>query len=54
MIREALIKKEPAERDGFRLRGLGEVSRVEALSDGVIAFAITLLVVSLEVPRTFD
>jgi uncharacterized membrane protein len=41
-------------RDGFRLRGLGEVSRVEALSDGVIAFAITLLVVSLEVPRTFD
>jgi uncharacterized membrane protein len=39
---------------GFRLRGLGEVSRVEALSDGVIAFAITLLVVSLEVPRTFD
>jgi uncharacterized membrane protein len=54
MIREALIKKEPAARDGFRLRGLGEVSRVEALSDGVIAFAITLLVVSLEVPRTFD
>jgi uncharacterized membrane protein len=54
MIREALLKREPAERDGFRLRGLGEVSRVEALSDGVIAFAITLLVVSLEVPRTFD
>ena len=54
MIREALSKKEPAERDGFRLRGRGEVSRVEALSDGVIAFAITLLVVSLEVPRTFD
>src|SRR5215211_8023580 len=54
MIREALLKKEPAARDGFRLRGLGEVSRVEALSDGVIAFAITLLVVSLELPRTFD
>jgi uncharacterized membrane protein len=48
------VKREPAARDGFRLRGLGEVSRVEALSDGVIAFAITLLVVSLEVPRTFD
>ena len=30
------------------------MSRVEALSDGVIAFAVTLLVVSLEVPRTFD
>lgn len=54
MIRETLSKREAAVQNGFRLRGLGEVSRVEALSDGVIAFAITLLVVSLEVPRTFD
>lgn len=54
MIRESLSKKEAAVQNGFRLRGLGEVSRIEALSDGVIAFAITLLVVSLEVPRTFD
>ncbi|HEX8351864.1 MAG TPA: TMEM175 family protein [Pyrinomonadaceae bacterium] len=54
MIREQLMRKEAAVQNGFRLRGLGEVSRVEALSDGVIAFAITLLVVSLEVPRTFD
>jgi uncharacterized membrane protein len=54
MIRESLLKKEAEVQDGFRLRGLGEVSRIEALSDGVIAFAITLLVVSLEVPRTFD
>jgi uncharacterized membrane protein len=54
MIRESLLKKEEAVQNGFRLRGLGEVSRIEALSDGVIAFAITLLVVSLEVPRTFD
>jgi uncharacterized membrane protein len=54
MIRRQLMRNEPAARDGFRLRGLGEVSRVEALSDGVFAFAITLLVVSLEVPRTFD
>lgn len=38
---------------GFRLRGR-EVSRVEALSDAVFGFAITLLVVSLDVPRTFD
>jgi uncharacterized membrane protein len=30
-----------------------EISRVEALSDAVFAFAATLLVVSLEVPRTY-
>jgi uncharacterized membrane protein len=54
MIGGQLLKKEAAVQNGFRLRGLGEVSRVEALSDGVFAFAITLLVVSLEVPRTFD
>jgi hypothetical protein len=39
-------------RDGdFRVRGK-EISRIEGLSDAVFGFAITLLVVSLEVPRT--
>lgn len=38
---------------GFRLRGR-EVSRLEALSDAVFGFAITLLVVSLDVPQTFE
>lgn len=37
----------------FRLRGR-EVSRVEALTDGVFALAMTLLIVSVEVPSTFD
>ena len=54
MIRESLSKREVGVQRGFRLRGLGEVARIEALSDAVIAFAVTLLVVSLEVPKTFD
>jgi uncharacterized membrane protein len=37
----------------FRWRG-HEISRIEGLSDAVFAFGITLLVVSLEVPKTFD
>lgn len=38
--------------DGFRLRGR-EVSRVEAFSDAVFALAVTLMIVSVEVPRDF-
>jgi uncharacterized membrane protein len=37
----------------FRLRGR-EVSRVEAFSDVVFGFALTLIVVSLEVPTTLE
>jgi len=41
-------------RDGdFRVRGK-EISRIEGLSDAVFGFAITLLIVSLEVPKTAD
>jgi hypothetical protein len=53
MIREKLIARGVGESSKFRWRG-HEVARVEALSDAVFAFAVTLLVVSLEVPRTFD
>lgn len=54
MFSERMLRGGKPVKNGFRLRGVGEVSRIEALSDGVIGFAITLLVVSLEVPRTFD
>lgn len=37
----------------FRVRGR-EVSRVEAFSDVVFGFALTLIVVSLEVPKDYD
>ncbi|MEO8612633.1 MAG: TMEM175 family protein [Chloroflexota bacterium] len=53
MIRQALAEKGRFAQDGFRFRGK-EVSRVEGFSDCVLGFALTLLVVSLEVPKTFD
>ena len=40
------------DRTRFRERG-HEVTRIEAFSDVVFGFALTLMVVSLEVPRTF-
>lgn len=43
----------PQREEGFRWRG-EHVSRVEGFTDAVFAFAVTLLVVALEVPHTFE
>lgn len=53
MLRTALTRAAQVDHHGFRIRSR-EVSRLEGLSDAVFGFAITLLVVSLEVPETFD
>src|SRR5690606_25256050 len=53
MIREHVFRIDEGGEPWFRWRG-GEVSRTEALADMVFAFGITLLVVSLEVPASFD
>lgn len=52
-----MLRKNIAEKfegnNKFRFRG-HEVRRIEAFSDAVFAFAVTLLIVSLEVPKNFE
>ncbi|MDB6167696.1 MAG: hypothetical protein JWM88_560 [Verrucomicrobia bacterium] len=43
----------PAPEPYFRWRG-GEITRIEGFSDAVFAFAVSLLVVALEVPHSFS
>ena len=53
MMRKTVAKKIQNSNKSFRLRG-HEVKRIEAFSDAVFAFAVTLLIVSLEVPKSFE
>jgi len=53
MLRKFITIKRPAGVGSFRYRGQ-EIQRIETFSDAVFAFAVTLLIVSLEVPRTFE
>ena len=52
-MRKYMLTSENEKMGGVRVRGI-EVSRLEGLTDAVIGLAITLLIVSEEVPKTID
>ena len=53
MLRRSLAQRRISGEEGFSWRG-EEVLRIEGFADAVFGFAVTLLVVSLEVPNTFE
>jgi hypothetical protein len=53
VLRRRLAQRRIGGEEGFSWRGQ-KVSRMEGFADAVFAFALTLLVVSLDVPNTFD
>jgi uncharacterized membrane protein len=53
VLRRRLAQSRIGGEEGFSWRGQ-EVLRIEGFADAVFGFAVTLLVVSLEVPNTFD
>lgn len=55
MLRRQLLdhRTQDADPNAFRWRGT-DVSRLEGFTDAILGFAITLVVVSLDVPDTLD
>lgn len=53
MFRKTLGRQLKDKNSLFHFRG-HDVKRIEAFSDAVFAFAVTLLIVSLEVPKSFE
>lgn len=52
-MRRHMLTSADEEMSGIRVRGT-EVSRLEGLTDAVIGFAVTLLIVAMEVPTSLD
>ena len=53
MFSKSAVERKIGNKEGFRWRG-EEITRIEGLSDAVFGFAVALLIVSTEVPKTFD
>jgi len=53
MLREKMVEHHAHKPHEFRWRSR-EISRLEGLSDAIFGFAVTLLIVALEVPKTSE
>jgi uncharacterized membrane protein len=53
MLGKIAAKNNVGKHEDFAWRG-GEITRIEGFSDAVFAFVVTLLIVSLEVPKNYD
>jgi hypothetical protein len=52
MAKKFFVERDEVSKDGFRYRGLTS-TRLENLTDAIFGFAITLLVIASQVPKTY-